>query len=282
MAGERLNGLHLGTFLSEAFSRRHREAAHMEGPFYYPRTGIGAIADKLAESCGAENIRTLAKITRVLHDHERIRKVEINGKDLAEVEEVASTLPIDYFLRILEPAPPPNILTAAGNLSFRALVLVALFLNKPSVTPYATIYSPGAGFPQTRAYEPRNRSLSMSPQGKTSLVAEIPCQEQDDLWSLHDASWVEMIASRLTREKWIAEEDVMDASVIRLDHAYPILDLGFEKHVRVIMDYLDGFANLRLSGRNAKFVYGWIHNMLKAGKEIVRDYTEGRPSPQEK
>jgi protoporphyrinogen oxidase len=196
-----------------------------------------------------------------------------------EVEEVASTLPIDYFLRILEPAPSPNILTAAENLSYRALVLVALFLNRPSVTPYATIYSPEAGFPQTRAYEPRNRSLSMSPQGRTSLVAEIPCQEEDGLWSLGDASLIEMIASRLTRAKWIAEEDVMDASVIRLDHAYPILDLGFEKYVRVIMDYLDGFANLRLSGRNAKFVYGWIHNMLKAGQEIVRDYTEGRPSP---
>ena len=119
----------------------------------------------------------------------------------------------------------------------------------------------------------------MSPEGRTSLVAEIPCQKQDDLWSLDDASWVQMIVSGLAQSKWITEENVMDASVKRLDYAYPILEIGFEKHIRVILDYLDRFTNLSLSGRNAKFAYSWIHDMLKAGQEIIASYTVGCPSP---
>ena len=116
----------------------------------------------------------------------------------------------------------------------------------------------------------------MSPPGKTSLVAEIPCRKQDGVWSLEDTSLVRMVASPLIRAGWIAERDVMDACVVRLDHAYPILEVGYEKYIQDIMNYLKGFRNLRLSGRNATFAYVWIHNILKSGQRIVRDYAESR------
>jgi len=30
-----------------------------------------------------------------------------------------------------------------------------------------------------------------------------------------------------------------------------------------------GFTNLHLSGRSGRFVYGWIHTMMRFGREIV-------------
>jgi protoporphyrinogen oxidase len=277
VAGQRLKGLNLRTFLFEAVSKSYRAAAHMEGGFYYPSKGIGVIADFLSASCGVKNIRTHAKVTRIFHDHANIKKIEINGKDILEIEEAVSTLPLDYLLRIMNPSPPGSILTAADKLNYRSLVLVALFLDKPSITPYATVYFPETCFPQTRTYEPRNRSPFMSPQGKTSLISEIPCQKKDDVWNLDDQSLIRMIVSSLAQTKWISEDDILAATVVRLDYAYPILKLGYEKHVQVIMDYLAGFGNLRLSGRSATFTYSWIHNMMSSGKEIVRSYTEERP-----
>ena len=145
--------------------------------------------------------------------------IGINETDLLDVEEVVSTLPLDYFLHAMKPEPPRNILLAAKNISYRDLLLVALFLNKPAITPHSTVYFPESHFLQTRIYEPRNRSTSMSPPGKTSLVAEIPCRKQDGVWSLEDTSLVRMVASPLIRAGWIAERDVMDACVVRLDHA---------------------------------------------------------------
>jgi protoporphyrinogen oxidase len=278
VAGERLKGLSLWAFLSEAFSGNNHKAAHMEGAFYYPTKGIGVIADKLSAFCGANNIRTLAKVTRILHDHKHIQKVEISGEGLVQIEEAVSTLPLDYFLRIMDPAPPRSAVIAADHLGYRSLVLVAIFLNKPSVMPYATVYFPETVFPQTRIYEPRNRSRYMSPPGKTCLISEIPCQKRDELWSLDDESLIRMMVLSMIRTKWIAEDDILDAAVVRLDHAYPILELGFEEHLKVVMDYLEGFGNLRLSGRNATFTYSWIHNMLKAGKEISCGYTADHPT----
>jgi protoporphyrinogen oxidase len=71
---------------------------------------------------------------------------------------------------------------------------------------------------------------------------------------------------------WINEEEIIDASVSRLDYAYPILELGFEEKVQKINAFLDGFSNLKITGRNGKFRYLWIHNMMKSGKEIIEEY----------
>ena len=114
----------------------------------------------------------------------------------------------------------------------------------------------------------------MAPEGKTSLVSEIPCQKRDNIWNLADESLIRMITSSLTQTERITENDILDAAVVRLDYAYPILKFGYEKHVRVIMDYLAGFRNMRLSGRNATFTYSWIHNMLSSGKEFIRGYMD--------
>jgi protoporphyrinogen oxidase len=274
VAGQRLKGLNLRTFLTEAFSRKGQTASHMEGAFYYPKQGIGAIADSLSDFCGLNNIRTGAKATKIIHNRENIQKVEINGRDLIEIEELVSTLPIDYFLKAMKPAPPATVLSALDRLKFRSLVLVAVFLDKASITPYATVYFPENRFPQTRTYEPRNRSSLMSPQGKTCLVSEIPCQRNDDVWNLDDRSIVQTIVAHLMDIRWLSESDIIDTAVVRLDYAYPILTIGHEEYLKVIMDYLSGFKNLRLSGRNATFTYSWIHNMLSSGKEIIRSYLD--------
>ena len=38
-----------------------------------------------------------------------------------------------------------------------------------------------------------------------------------------------------------------------------------------ITRYLDRFTNLRLTGRSGRFVYGWIHNMMRFGLETVHE-----------
>jgi protoporphyrinogen oxidase len=271
-AGERLRGLRLRTFLSEAAWQRRRRAPHLEGSFYYPRSGIGEVTGKLAGSCGEENIRTAAAITGIHHDGQRIIAIEVNGRERVKVDEVISTLPLDHFLSILTSPPPTDIAVAGRKLRFRGLVLVALFLSKESITPYATIYFPHDNIPQTRIYEPKNRSREMSPEGRTSLVAEIPCWPDDDLWSLKDSQLVETMKSQAFRLGWMRESNVLDAEVIRIPYAYPVLEAGYEHSVETIRGYLGRFRNLKLLGRNAAFRYEWIHNMMDSAREAIRGY----------
>lgn len=274
IAGTRMKGLNLKTFLTEAFLGSKSKTTHLEGAsFYYPRGGIATISEKLAAACGPERIHLNQKITRIRHDGERILAIELNNTSEIAVQEVASTLALDYFLGIMDPRPPEEILALRKGLRFRNIVLVALYLDQEAVTHAATIYFPDQEFHFSRVYEPKNRYAQMAPPGKTSLVAEIPCQPEDAAWStLSDQELIDGVTAKLGAIGWIRPGTVIGSSVHRIENAYPILEAGFEQKVKRINDYLARFANLRLSGRNGRFIYSWIHDMMRFGKTIIDKY----------
>ena len=207
-----------------------------------------------------------------MHDGKRIQAIGVAGSDRPfRVRQVISTLPLSLMIKSLEPAPPAEILQLANSLSYRHVRLVALFLNKPAINGNATVYFPEKTFPFTRIYEPRNRSQYMSPAGKTSLVVEIPCYREGDIWQMDDAELVQLITQKLVEVDWIKSEEVIDSWCGRLNFAYPILELGFEDKVTQLMDWLDRFDNLWLSGRNGKFAYTHLHDMMRFGQEIVEE-----------
>ena len=272
IAGRRMKGLDLNTFLAEAIFGTKARTGHLEGSFYYPKTGIGAIAEKLKESCGEENIQTNSKITRIFHNKARIQAVEVNGKEIIDTDAVVNTLPLNLFLQMMEPRPPARILLLAQRLRYRNVILVALFLDSESVTEAATVYFPDLCFPFTRICEPKNRSIYMSPPGKTSLVAEIPCEQNDRFWVLRDDELIQLVCSCLIQIGWIKEDEIIEALVRRMDYAYPRLEMGFEEKLKKIDAYLKRFSNLKFSGRGGKFIYAHIHDMMKLGKGIIEEY----------
>ncbi|MBI4825169.1 MAG: FAD-dependent oxidoreductase [Nitrospirae bacterium] len=272
IAGKRMKGLDLRTFVVEAFMGQRAKTEHVDGSFYYPDLGIGAITDKLAEYCGEENIRRRSEITRIICGDNKIECVEINGEEIVEVDKLVSTLPLYNFLRMMDPQPEEGILEIAKKLRYRNVVLVAFFLAKESLTDAGTIYFPDSDTPITRMYEPRNRSIRMSPAGRTSLVVEIPCAPDELLWHSSDEKLVETAYSNLADIGILKAGDIISTSVKRLSHAYPVLETGFEAKVQEVNGYLKRFENLRLSGRSGKFEYAWIHGMMRSGREIVDEH----------
>ncbi len=165
-SGGRLKGLTISTFLHETFGGNKKKTRHLDGSFYYPRQGIHVIPKRLAESCGNGRILTDSRITRIFHDYDKIRAIEVNGRDRIETSRVVNTLPLSLFLDLLEPQPPREIIALAKSLRYRDLLLVAFFLKTPSVSKNASIYFPDPRFPFARAYEPKNRSAWMAPRTK--------------------------------------------------------------------------------------------------------------------
>lgn len=270
VSGDRLRGLDLRQFLLHTVFGRKKDRRNADEAFYYPERGIGMLAEALARGCDPDTVRVSAPVRRIRHDGGRISSVAVSGVgERVPVDTLVSTLPIERLLAILDPAPPEGILRLARALTHRSLVIVALFLRKPSVTDAATVYFPDPRLPFTRVTEPRNRSEAMSPPGHTSLVAEIPCGPADPSWSADDARLVEITRRPLEAIGWIRAGEVVASRVVRVPHAYPVLSLDFEHSLGPILRYLDGFSNLALAGRNGRFEYGWIHDMMRAGKSVA-------------
>ena len=272
IAGKRLKGLDLRTFLVEALLGRMAKVDHLEGSsFYYPTGGIGKITEAMARFCEGSNVLLSSKVTRIFATSGKIGAVEINGRESIETtsKTVVSTLPLTTLVEIMRPSPPEQILSLTRGMRFRSLILVVFFLDRRSVTANATVYFPDKKFPFTRVYEPRNRDGSMSPPEKTSLVAEIPCQEGDESWKMRDGEMIRLVRSCFLEIGWIREEEIVDTEVKRLPNAYPVLEAGVEEKVRTIATFLAPLENLRLGGRNGKFRYSWIHDIMQSGREMV-------------
>jgi len=272
ISGKRMTGLNAKTFLKEALWGNRVKTEHLDGSFYYPEKGFGTIVEKLAGFCIEENVRRNAKVTNIYHDQKRVVAIEINGDERREVLDVVSTLPLPHLVKLMVPSLPQEILFLANDLRFRNLIVVTVFLNKDSITGDGSIYFPDPTFPFTRVYEPKNRSTYMSPAGKTSLCAEIPCFATDELWTMEDDDLIECVSSSFVRLGWVRRDDILDSRVIKIRFAYPLLEVASERKSRTIIKHFETFSNIKISGRNGRFLYAHFHEMMRFGRDIIEEY----------
>jgi protoporphyrinogen oxidase len=278
VGGGRLSGLDARQFLVDTVLGRRASPGHVDGSFFYPRRGIGMLADALAAASGPEALRTRTEVASVRHDGRRIESVSLAGGTRFEVDQLVSTLPLETLLARLDPPAPERVRRLAGALVHRDLALVALLLRRESVMAAATVYFPDPRVPFTRLTEPRNRSEAMSPPGHTSLVAEIPCRSGDEHWRADDAELVAAVRRPLERIGWLRGGELVGSRVVRMRHAYPVLAIDHDRSLEPVLRWLGRFENLTLAGRNGRFEYGWMHDALRAGKDVVAAWSAAPPA----
>ncbi len=268
-AGKRLSGLTWKTFLLEALQGAGARTAHLDGKFYYPRGGIGRIPEVLAKKCPVGTLQTGVPVKAIHHDNHRIAKITTAGAPVAGVDRVICTLPLCTTLKLLDPPPPERILALSKTLHFRHVVVVALFLDRDVLSRYATTYFPQKDCFFTRVHEPRCRCPEMSPPGTTSLVAEIPCDPNDETWCLPDEELEARVRVGVEQLGWIKAGEIRSAAVHRMHDAYPVPVAGSEDVVREIHAWLGRFSNLTLIGRGSLFAYHHIHDLVHMADQAV-------------
>ena len=269
ISGNRLKGLDFWSFLRSTVFGTPQNPTHLDGSFYYPKYGIGMIPDKLCEFIGDKRIRYNHKVSRLIHKNSKIERIILNDDIEIEVPTVINTLPLTLSMRMLEPAPPPELCTIADTIKYRHLVLCVFCLNRDSFSSNASIYFPSEDFPFTRLYEPKNRSAYMSPEGQTVIVLETPCFSDSDAWKMSETALRAEVWEALCRVKPVHSDEVIHYQSYKLPFAYPVLEVGFEENVKQLVDYFEMFENLYLTGRSSLFRYLHLHDLFKAGKEVV-------------
>ena len=279
IAGNRLKGLDLRSFLRSVILGPPQNPTHLDGSFFYPKYGIGMISDRLSECIGAEHIKLNHRVNRLIHKDQKIERIIVNngaGQDNIEipVSTVINTLPLTLSMRMLEPPPPPELSAVADTIRYRHLLLCVFCLNRDAFSPNASIYFPSPEFPFTRLYEPKNRSQHMAPEGQTVIVLEIPCYSDDAAWNMQELELKTEVWKALQRVKPISQTEVIHYQAYRLPFAYPVLEVGFEENVARLVAYFETFENLYLTGRSSLFRYLHLHDLFKAGKEVIEQITK--------
>lgn len=270
IAGGRLEGLDLKTFLLEALRGRKAKTRHLDGSFYYPRHGFGTIFDAVADYVGRRRIHCSTPVTRLRHEGRRITEIVLDEERSIEPDRVVGTLPLTIMMQLLDPAPPDELLRLSRSIEFRHLRLVVLGLNTSRLSPNASLYFPAHRFPFTRIYEPKNRSSEMAPAGKTAAVVEMPAFSTDPWWQEEEDRLTAEVSSALERIGLIDSDEIVRAATYRVAYAYPVLDTSFRGKVEHLLAYLRSYENLDLIGRSAQFEYTHTHDLFAAARETMQ------------
>ena len=109
----------------------------------------------------------------------------------------------------------------------------------------------------------------MSPPNKTSLAVEIPSFQNDKYWKMEEHEVKKCISNHLIEIGFFNRNEIIDAVVKKIFHAYPVMSLNYQENIIQINNYLSNFKNLHLTGRNGLFTYSHIHDQMISARKIV-------------
>ena len=173
-------------------------------------------------------------------------------------------MPVSELIKKMNPKVPVDIANAGGKLSYRALILVGLIINKKQVFPDNWIYIHSPEFKVGRIQNFKNWSPEMSADpNKTNIGMEYFCSVGDGTWSMSDDELIELAKEELNALGISSSESIEDAVVFRQPNAYPVYDNGYQQQLVIIKDFLNQIQNLQTVGRNGLHRYNnQDHSML--------------------
>ena len=261
VTGDRFKNLTPLTLIKSLFNQRESNSKHLEGSFLYPKNGYGQIFESI-ENIISNKIMYNYRIKKIHTKNNSIDQVSFSNGERVKTEKAISTLPLNYFIHILEPSAPVDIITMANSLKFRNLRLAIFTLNCDSFSKNASIYFPEKKFPFTRLYEPKNRSISMAPKGKTCIVIEVPYKDGDKIGEIDDDEFLMSIQNHLSSNNIINRSLFLESKSVVMPNAYPVITKESKINTKKIYKYLKSFKNLKMIGRNAQFKYLHTHHLF--------------------
>ena len=272
VAGDRLKNLDLPSIIKQKVLGFNKYK-NLDGTFFYPQNGFGSIFDSMANHIGFDKININTPVKKITHKRGKITGLVCGNSKITDPEMVISSLPLDKTIHLMDPTPPNEILLAVNEIGYRNIRICVLFLDTPFFSENASIYFPDRKLNFTRIYEPKNRSAHMAPMDKTCIVIECPYDSGDQLSSMRNDEFYEMIINDLVNENLIKKDQIIDYDIFDMNNAYPILDLNMKEKKKKILSYLHTFENMYLIGRNAEFQYLHTHDIIAKGRKLIESFS---------
>jgi protoporphyrinogen oxidase len=279
-AQERISLLDLRDVLLRLVGLRRTPVRTYARHYRYPRLGMGQLYRAMADEVQARGgeIRTATRVVGLETVDDRVTALAVEGERGAEripVGELLSTLPLPDLARMLRPDMPAAIETAAGRLRFRALAFVNLMLARQDFSDNTWMYVASGDRAMSRIQEPKRRSRFMAPEGRTSIMLEVPCDAGDRTWRAGDAELrTRMVAEMATLG--FALDDILSSFVVRVEHGYPVYHLGYERDRQALLAEVARFGNVRTAGRQGLFRYVFMDAAMQMGTMAATQMIAGQ------
>jgi protoporphyrinogen oxidase len=218
--------------------------------FYYPIDGgIQAITDKLEKEL-RESPTLNFRISKI---HEENGKWIISdGKTERIFNRVISTIPLQKLVKALD--APTEIKNLVTKLKYNSLINVMIGINRNKINNFSWMYIPAKNILPHRVSFPSNYSPKVTPLNKSSVVAEITCNLNDNIWKIDNDKLIERTINDLSDLNVIHKNEVCYADLERTEYAYVINDSAYTDNLKILREYFKQ-KDIGLVGRFAEFKY---------------------------
>jgi protoporphyrinogen oxidase len=250
---------------------RAKQVTSLIEEFQYPKLGPGMMWETcrgLVEKAGIE-VLTESPVTGIERGPGGATAVvfENVGRTVrVETDHIVSSMPFSALVGALDPAPPAEVVAAAGALQYRDFLTVALVVPEASGFPDNWIYIHS---PKVRVGRIQNFgawSPFMVRAGTTCLGMEYFVFEGDELWARGDDELVALATAELAAIGLVEAPLVQRGYVVRMPKAYPVYDDTYREAVDTIRHWLAAeVPNVHPVGRNGMHKYNnQDHSMYTA------------------
>jgi len=149
------------------------------------------------------------------------------------------------------------------------MLLVYLTLEQGRFSEFDAHYFPGKEFRFTRISEPKNYAAVEEPRDRTVLCAEIPCFQEDPLWSMQDDALGRLVAEGLADAGLPIRCAISAVDVRRIPYIYPLYRRGYERQFEALDAWVSGLPRLLSFGRQGLYVHDNTHHAIYMAQAAV-------------
>jgi protoporphyrinogen oxidase len=218
--------------------------------FYYPKRGGIQSLIKSIDTMIDKTISTNFEVKRI---NKEDGKWIVSSNNEKKFDKIISTIHLSDLIKALKDVPK-DVIRAVNHLKYNSLITVMIGLDMPKLNNFSWLYIPDKDIKTHRVSFPSNYSEFVAPKGKSSVLAEITCSQDDKLWSRKDDDIAKEVIEDIHRLKIIKKSTVCYAKIKKSKYAYVIYDLEYANKLRVIIKYLEKLG-IELCGRFSEFKY---------------------------
>lgn len=256
-AGQRISLLDLKDVAKKLLFKNKNTVRTYAKAYRYPKYGFGGLPEKMRQrfiSLGGK-IKLNEEVLSFEYNNEKIHSVT-TSKGKYTADEIISTMPLNEMAIKLG---------FESKLKFRSLRFLCLALDVEDFTPHTWQYVSDYELLPTRIQEPKRRSPFMSPNGKSSIMLEIPCNVNDNIYLMDENKLLEIVKKDLKKLKFDIEDKILDVFSFTTEHAYTLMDVNYNENRDKTIEYLNTFKNLTMAGRQGTFRYIFLDTAMETG-----------------
>ncbi len=240
--------------------------------YRYPKLGFGQLYTRLAEELekkGVEIVLNSDVCGVKVNSDNHIEAIEYQHDGAVKTlacDQVISTLPLSLMCKLTG---------FDSELTFRSLRFLNMPMEVENVSDNTWQYLSDPEILGTRLQEPKRRSSFMSPEGRTSVMIEIPCDKGDDVWNMQGDQLQQRVLKDLETLGVDPKHATKEYFTSYTEHAYPLMDMTYQAKREKAITHLSQFDNLIMTGRQGTFRYIFTDTAMEMGMMAAESIIDG-------